>query len=491
MKGMNNLNCVTRLRESWKNKDGIFKRLFIICTILTICVLLSFWISSFALITCIAASISFFFMKGGKKIYILIYLVPFYNVLRLEPYSFVLCSIVLAVAIALLGIEFLIELIRKKKKIEYLHTMLFVALIIYIMLPIGPYNIMYNLKLVSTVAILYFVYINRKDLNFKSLVYIWVVALLISCLLSNLRVVSSRLEWILPDFSSNINNSKRFTGLTDDPNYFAIEIALLLSGLTQLYFSDQIGFVFYPLIFILSLIGFLTLSKSYIIAYILYLSLMMFGFLLYRNMHKKCMLKRIIYITVSILLSITLCIPQIKTTIGRFNNGFIEFNIENNINGEINSDLSNSDLSNSTLNAITTGRSEIWSAYLKAIFSSPNKFLFGHGTGASLPLEISAHNFYLEGLFLFGFVGCLLMICIAVYLFIILMRNHRLKFANLLTLLIIALMLFSLNSLISYRMHALVILISYSLGVQSEKNKKNKEEGENDAKSISDNECVQ
>ena len=198
---------------------------------------------------------------------------PFYNVIKLSPSGFVLCSIALVVAILTLATEFVIDLLKKNKKLNYIATCLFGAVIVYLLLPFGPLNITNILKLVSTVTIVYLVYVNKDKLNFKNLVFFLLIGFLIACAFEPLRFISDRLEWFLPDFPAHVGKQKRFSGLTSDPNYFSVEVLLLSTCLTQLYFSKKINTVFYPLLFILSIIGFLTISKAYLITFFVYVLL--------------------------------------------------------------------------------------------------------------------------------------------------------------------------------------------------------------------------
>ena len=174
-----------------------------------------------------------------------------------------------------------------------------------------------------------------------------------------------------------------------------------------------------------------------------------------------------------VLLAVLICLPLIMAIFGRFESGFVDFNTsdKNGSNGS------------AILNKFTTGRSEIWGVYLREIFSQPVSCLFGHGIGAGLPIigkaEVSAHNFYLESLYLLGVVGVLIMAGLVVYLFIKTSKKSNRKFVNFLPVLVILFMLLSLNSLISYRPYLLVTILAYSLNLsKNDKNQaKEKENG--------------
>ena len=113
-------NLLSNLKKDFldevKLQDKSLYNVLIISAVLTLSVLISFWLTSFSVVTCVLACVAMFLIKGIKKIYILIYLLPLYNVIKIKPDGFVLCSIVLIVAIAILAFEYLIDLIKKRKR---------------------------------------------------------------------------------------------------------------------------------------------------------------------------------------------------------------------------------------------------------------------------------------------------------------------------------------------------------------------------------------
>lgn len=437
-----------------KTQDKENKKNFIICAILTLCILISFWVPAFAIVTCVIASISMIVIKGVKKVYILVYLLPFYHVIKLNPSGFVLCSIVLVVAIILLGIEFIIDIIRKNKKIDYLITGLFGAIVVYILLPIGPFNLINVLKLISTMAILYLVYVNKEDLDFKHLVYTLLIALLIACSFSPLRYISSRLECFLPDFPAYVKNHTRFSGLTADPNYFAVEILLLMSCLTQLYFAQKIKNEFYFEILVLFILGFLTISKAYFITFCVFGILTIIALFIKRIKNKEKIWKDLLWYSVVVVIAVIICLPQVLSICQRFvSKSFVFFETND---------------GSMAFNTITTGRSELWIKYIKEILSSPKGLLFGHGIGGVLPAsaaEVSPHNVFIEFLYYFGLLGSILMLSLVVILFIKTSKKSNRKYINFISIITIMIMLFSLNALISFRLFILIILLSYSLNL--------------------------
>ena len=452
-------------------KDGFLKdvsfedkklyNILSLCLILTLSVFLSFWFKAFVVVACALACACMFLVKGIKKIYILIYLLPFYNVIKFNPDGFVLCSIILLVAISILAVEFLIDILKKRKKINWIITGLFGAIAGYILIPFGPFNLMYTLKLLSTLAILYLVFVNKEELEFKTMVYFLLIGFLIACCLVPFRYVSSRVELFLPDFPAYVGKQKRFSGLTSDPNYFVVEVLLLITCLTQLYFTNKIKVSYYPFLFVLLIIGFLTVSKAYFITLCVFCVLVLIKLFINKFKYKEKIGKDITYFIITLLLAVAVCVPQIFALFGRFiDESYVNFNEKR---------------GSAALNTFTTGRSEIWIQYFYEIISTPKNLLFGQGIGGALPsaIDISPHNIFIELLYYFGLVGSTLIVTLAVWLCVKSSRKINRKFVNFIPFIAITVMLMSLNALISFRLFILISILSYSINLSSVKENKN------------------
>ena len=58
------INLKKWLFESFKFEDAKIKKILIICLLLSCSVLISFWIKSFAIVTCVVYIICLFWIKG-------------------------------------------------------------------------------------------------------------------------------------------------------------------------------------------------------------------------------------------------------------------------------------------------------------------------------------------------------------------------------------------------------------------------------------------
>ncbi len=443
----------TEIKRDFVVEDKGFYKIMSVGVILSLLTLVSFWWAPMVYIVLTLACIALIFIKSIRKVYLLIFLLPFYNVLRYNPSDLVLSSYLLAFTIFLLGIRFLIQLLKKEKTIDLKVTILFFCLIVYMWLPISSFNIMNSLRLTCTFSMLYLCYVNRKELDFKSLVFSLLFGTIIASFFSLFRCCSVRLDLFLPKFENYVyEGGVRFSGLISDPNCFAVEVILLIATITQLYFTKKIGrLVYFPIIVLLSILGFLTVSKAFFVSLVCFLLLCFIYILMSNKNGKKKWLKMICFfcfLAFLFLIGIRYYIAIIK----RFDSSYID------ILG---------DDSQSKLNSITTGRLDIWIAYLKDIFSSLKNIFFGHGIGAeALFIKdgfVAVHNFYIEILYCCGIIGTLLMIALALILYLRDPRKLKRPFVNFIPLATLAIMQFSLNGLVQYRPYIIIIILAYSL----------------------------
>lgn len=161
-------------------------------------------------------------------------------------------------------------------------------------------------------------------------------------------------------------------------------------------------FKYFGMFFIVVCIGFLTISKAFILIVGI---IVLYAIIYYLVKMKKKALKYILPV-LGILLVLSLFFSGfLMDTFRRF---FLYTD-------------------KTILGMLTSGRTEIWFKFMGEIFSSPWKVLFGLGICATDVVAIGPHNLYIALLYRFGLVGCS---CIAVlgYTYII-ASNEKIKFS--------------------------------------------------------------
>lgn len=176
---------------------------------------------------------------------------------------------------------------------------------------------------------------------------------------------------------------KRFQGLYNDPNYFMVTLMIGIAILAKLRDSGKIDDKkFIASTLFLSVLGFLTFSKTFVLAFAIFG--IAYIFWQFRNRNYGRGLLVIGGSVGAVAAMLTMNFDLFSIIIARFT-------------------------SSGDLNDFTTGRTGIYKQYLEEITESPFTILFGHGFAAK-GLEMDPHNIYIEILYYVGVIGLILMI---------------------------------------------------------------------------------
>lgn len=301
------------------------------------------------------------------------------------------------VVCGLFFIKYFCILVKQKNKLTKSQTIVLLIFLVYMVIPIGGYNINFLYRFVGIMLVLFtiWVLVNQPEiLNVKKNIRIFSLAVIISALFSLLYFVSPYLQ------SSMMLNQEdgfiRFQALIGHPNTFALLCVIAMAILAHLFIQKP-NWVDGVLFVLLALLGFLTLSKMYII---LFAVIMLFVLIwLFKINWKKAL------IVVAVLLAgvgvVAIIKPSIFTTIiHRFigkGTGFGSFR--------------------DFMNAITTLRYDLWINYLSFMGTHPLRLIFGCGIGANVIDPLSPHNAYISMVYQLGIVGTALFVAVIVLLF--------------------------------------------------------------------------
>jgi hypothetical protein len=196
--------------------------------------------------------------------------------------------------------------------------------------------------------------------------------------LDSLGNMSSNIEFDTLMLNGQIIN--RFVGLNWDPNFFGLQVITSISLLLMLntYFH-KLSYIFYS--GVLGALGFMTVSKTYIIILLILVSIYI-SFILFRNIQKN---KTIL----------TIFLAAVVFVVIKFEELFSLYAIR----------LNDID-TNGNLNSITTGRVEIWESYINKIFSSLKTLFLGVG----IENGSASHNLYISSIYLFGLIGIVIFV---------------------------------------------------------------------------------
>ena len=179
--------------------------------------------------------------------------------------------------------------------------------------------------------------------------------------------------------------SVRFSGLDLDPNYFAVQILISVSTLLVIaFYAKKISSECVFLLLILSLFGIMTFSKMFIITFALLTILATLSFF------KSS-------VRAGISFSIGLILFGIIGYVYLFEYFYSVYWVRFFGVG-------------SSIEALTTGRSEIWIMFRNEILNNFSIFLFGAGYGTEFLGGRIAHNMYLTVLYYMGILGSIISI---------------------------------------------------------------------------------
>lgn len=246
------------------------------------------------------------------------------------------------------------------------------------------------IKIINIIIGFLFVKLMLTSLNgkhFKSSVFIFIYGVVFSVFIGILSeytslfpmINASEVYWItFGEYSS------RFCGLYGNSNYYTLDITFLISCVLLIITINNFKLSYVFLLSLLLSIGFISVSKSFLVTVVLLFAL----FILMGLKKIKVKFVGIMLVIVIIALISLEFIPQqyMKLWTIRFTK----------------------DINLRSLSEITTHRFDIWIIYFKEIFNSPITTLFGKGIAAPLLEGRGAHNFYLELLYYNGLLGMVL-----------------------------------------------------------------------------------
>lgn len=241
------------------------------------------------------------------------------------------------------------------------------------------------IKLCLYFLLMAMVFFDNKNLNLKKILIIYSTGIILATvyaqfnnLFPNLREVIGRIdESTIRSFTGE--QFTRLTGLYNNPNFFSMDVTMALSCWICYFLKRNIKKTEYLFIIVLSILGLLSLSNSFLLAYMFLLVVAIVSILKYN--FKKGVLSiaaivMLLMVVWNILSEDTLYILLVRVERMRYAGDVAE---------------------------MTTGRADLWMLYLDYTLSSIRNVFFGAGLGRVF--DYAAHNYFIELLFHLGVVG--------------------------------------------------------------------------------------
>ena len=461
--------------------SGTEKHIFYRCVILCLLISLSIVWAPFAYVALGVGLIFVLLERDIKSFYYLVLLLPFYNIFRYDPTQLFFSIWLLLAFVGKTAVRLVIDLIKKRKKINWVITIATAVVGVYLLLPIGPFNFNNLLPIGVVLVASYLIFYYKDELNFKNLTLFLFYGVLFAFIVSLFIDVSPRLQLFVQRFTNYSVTTFRYQSLSRDPNYFALEILLLIACFMKLFLTNKIGYLFYPVVFFLACLGITSDSKSYLIVYLVCILCFVLLYILRFKKSKKLFLS-LAGIILALLLPFLACYKHTVFLYDRITNQGYYGNIESDYQIEGSKDNSGNTTGGSVeggdntsgntseiedkLKDITTGRSQIWKIYIKEYTKDFKTMVFGVGVGSSYlgNPEIAIHNTILQCFYFLGAFGILLLLILAL-LYLKESKNFKKVdwYSIFIPLGIMAFMMCGLDNLFSYRLYILVIMLAYSV----------------------------
>ena len=221
----------------------------------------------------------------------------------------------------------------------------------------------------------------------------------------------------------------RFYGPFQDPNYYSMLLITAMAALTKLKDSGRIRwFTFLAGVLLFTVFGVLTYSKSFFLVFIL----LVVVYLVWQFWNKRVF--RGIFLTAAILIVGSILLfsegSPFAVVISRFT-------------------------SSTNISDLTTGRSDVFIRYYRAITENIGSIFFGKGL-AQANLGLDPHNLFLEIAYYLGIVGLILMA--AYYMSLIHAINLKLEKQNLIARYVVLMMVLIFHM----TLHGMIIFQTYA-----------------------------
>lgn len=218
------------------------------------------------------------------------------------------------------------------------------------------------------------------DIDISGLILAYSAGILLSAILGMLRMELPILQELVGDTDVLLYGVgvSRFYGLHGNPNYFTLDITMATSGLAVFLVTKKKMGIYAVLFCVLSIIGLMSVSNSFLITFFALLIWMMISFL-------QINVGRLVKCALLLACFAVVVVAIMPDTVSAYADRLLGGNSH-------------------TLSEFTTGRTDIWLLYITEIMTNLKVLLFGGGIGEIIG-ELGAHNTYIELIFMLGLIG--------------------------------------------------------------------------------------
>jgi hypothetical protein len=374
------------------NKRVNLKKIMLINIIVSILIVLSYSTNQKILFVSIIIMVIAILLEKcfeGKLLYFLFFIPMSGAIWSIDGLSVSIYTILKLLSFA----TFVFCYVRQKKYIPriLIKSLGLIYLFVFYSVLISWSNYNFNWGLLINIGITYFIIAllvsGANEDSHKNYGVVFISGVLSSSILGYFSYLIPRLYNVVSNIlktssGSGIVGVYRFSGMTYDPNLYSMYVLVAIAVLITLYINQEVGlFKFVIVSGTLSIFGLLSLSKAFILEYVL-IMFIFYGYILFSSRVKK---KILIFLTsiAAVIIIISSFGDYFIILLSRFgsmaNGSYIDFD------------------------TLTTNRSYIWNIYLNNMNGIST--IFGNGLGSELPLESTPHNLFIFLIYLFGIFG--------------------------------------------------------------------------------------
>lgn len=368
---------------SFRNKYVFLVISLILVAWLSVAQLIS---NRFLLISCLISFLAFVAWSALNDVAlpVLLFFLPWSRLLKLRPGLTSFYTIALFIVLVLYSLV-------KRRNISSRHLLLAVFLmLITIIAKIGngfsfdnSYILFFTFLMFSPILSIE----TEEKYDFYLLIIFFALGIIVAAVLAKqLLVFPTIARFISVDSYQGII---RLSGFYGDPNFYSAHISAAMSGAMILILKEnstgrRIVLILTSVVLIYC--GFLSVSKSFFLIFFALILLWMAEALF---MHGKISYKVTLIFGVLILGVLILYSTPFANLVDAIKERF---------------------RNNATTSALTTGRTELWEVYLKAVFKDPWTLLVGKGFSDVLEGEKISHNTLIQIVYQFGLLGTSLLV---------------------------------------------------------------------------------
>lgn len=405
--------------------------------------LIDFRVSMLALLLIVVFSI--FEFSYNSVIWFLLYTVC----LPHAPWQYILFAVFCFFFIFLT--RFVLDLIKDRKFLKSWSSItllsLFGAIALLLLIPFTVYySFMYSLFEVMAFFIFTLIFIRYEKIDIKLILKIFPIFIALYCIAYNFMGTMGWCEYR----KIIVKGVNRFSLFIRDPNYTGGLALISLFCILILNKSKNIKpWLYYSLFIIFGIVLFNTISKAAFIVYALFvLVFVVYQLVIFFRTKNKEILKELLF---HLLALVVVCLLSYKALIVMIGRLFSFLNVETGTEDRV--------------LELTSNRSDIYLGYLKVIFESPSKAIFGWGVWAPMPTHLlDTHCILLSMLYRDGLLVTLLLI--SMYVVAFLKTKQKLKFLNVACSFLILLMYMSLSAKFALLTYIFVFIFVILVGVQ-------------------------